>query len=74
MTHAELLAARLAHARTKPWSAFFQTREALSLEKAAEETPEARQTRLNHKRNPPQNKVEVYVWDWSESATKTHFS
>jgi len=66
MTHAELLAARLAHARTKPWSAFFQAREALSLEKAAEETPGARQTRLNRERNPPQNKVAVYVWDWSD--------
>ena len=66
MTHAELLATRLAHARTKPWLAFFQAREARNLEKAAKETPEARQRRLNRKRNLPQNKVPVFVWDWSD--------
>ena len=66
MTHAELMAARLAYARTKPWLAFFQAREARNLEKAAKETPQARQTRLNRERKPPQNKVPVFVWDWSD--------
>jgi len=44
----------------------FQAREARNLEKAAKETPEARQRRLNRERKPPQNKVPVYVWDWSD--------
>jgi hypothetical protein len=66
MSQAELLVARLAHAKTKPWLPFFQAREARNLEKAAKETPEARQTRLNRERKPPQNKVEVFIWEWSE--------
>jgi hypothetical protein len=65
MSHAQLLAARLAHAKTKPWLPFFEAREARNSEKAVKETPEARERRLNRERNPPQKKVEVYVWDWS---------
>jgi hypothetical protein len=66
MSHAQLLAARLAHAKTKPWLPFFQAREARNSEKAAKETPEARERRLNRERKPPQKKVEVFVWDWSD--------
>lgn len=66
MSHAQLLAARLAYAKTKPWLPFFQAREARNSEKAVKETPEARERRLNRERKPPQKKVEVYVWDWSD--------
>ena len=66
MSFTELLAARLSHVKTKPWSAFFEAREVRNKEKAAKETSEARQARLNRERKPPQNKVEVYIWDWSE--------
>jgi hypothetical protein len=61
MSHAELLAAHLAHAQTKPWLSFFQAHEAQNLEKAAKETSEACQTRLNHERRPPPKKLEVFI-------------
>lgn len=66
MSQAEILAARFALAKTKPWLPFFQAREVRNLERAAKETAEARQKRLNRERNPPQKKVEVFVWDWSD--------
>jgi hypothetical protein len=66
MSQVEILAARFALAKTKPWRPFFQAREVRNLEKAAKETAEARQKRLNRERKPPQTKVEVFVWDWSD--------
>ena len=66
MSFRELLAARLSHVKTRPWSAFFEARDVRNKEKAAKETSEAREARLNRERKPPQNKVEVYIWDWSE--------
>ena len=41
MLQTELLAACLAHVKTKPWLPFFQARDARNAEKAAKETFEA---------------------------------
>lgn len=61
MSQAQLLAARLAHAKTKLWLPFFQAREARNSEIAAKETPEDHERCLNCERKPPQKKVKVYV-------------
>ena len=66
MTYTKLLAAPLAHVKTKPWADFFQAYDICNKDKATVETPVACQTHLNRERKPPINKVEVYVWDCSE--------
>ena len=66
MSFTELLAAHLSHVKMRPWSAFFEAHEVCNKEKAAKEMSEAHQACLNYEKKPLQNKVEVYIWDWSE--------
>ena len=66
MTYAQLTLARNTVIKTKPWSSFFHGRKTRNLDRATVETPEAKQSRLNRERQPPEKKVNVYVWDWSD--------
>lgn len=66
MSGADFLAAQKAYIETKPWLQFFQARDERNKNKLANETPAQRQTRLNRERKPPVNKVDVFLWDWSD--------
>jgi hypothetical protein len=56
---------RSAYLATKPWEAFFASREVKNRKHLANETPAERQTRLNREKKPPTKSADVFLWDWS---------
>jgi hypothetical protein len=54
-----------AYVATKPWEAFFASRELKRHMLLANETSIQRQTRINRESKPPTTSADVFLWEWS---------